>query len=560
MQQLNALIWVKWRLFLSQLRSPHALWGQLLLWMVGLVLGVVSVGAGAAIFVYLRGSVSGVVFHLSTAHSFALLTLLGALYLMAPMTGLLPTRGGGAFDPSLLLHYPLSLHRLFAFDLVSELLKGVMLLMLPTAVGLHLALPVAGGHVLWGLPPLAITVLLSLFMMKIVEHGLAHLNRRGRDVGEGLAAGLVALLLIAVTVAIGAAPRLKHTLLISGLWWAEAIRWTPVFLIRDMLEASLFGDGGRYLVAGAALLAYLLPAHMICYGLWRRLAVQSGGGRARPKETGRPRPPWRGMGVSNVGEALLEKELKYLIRNPQVRVLLLLPGVFLLFKLGILVSPLPPELGGLETGVVPEGGMAQGMSTTDTFGLSMVLATAYLMLFYGVIFNNLFGMDGHGVRSYLVAPVPRIVIFKVKNLALLLLITLQGLVLLGVNQLVFKDLTRELLTIATLSFLAVGGVMAGLGNIVSVLFPKRIDYGRRLEASRWGVLFMAAEVVLGASPLLLAGVISAFFDLGWMRYVLSGLGVALIWTAYGLYLLPEAARLFEERETRVLNTITGGDE
>jgi len=559
MEQLRTLIWVKWRILASQLRSSRALMPQILLWGFGGVMALLSLLFAAGLFAWLYTEAGEREPEVGRRIvTLVLLLVQGSIYVVWAMAGILPTRAGGTFDPSNLLHYPLSLRRLFVLDLSSELLKGMTLFLLPSIIALHVAVPAAGGRALWGVLPLLCTLAFGTLLAKTLELLVALLNRRGPHAAETLVAGSGIVLTFGILLIAAASPQLKFLVLHSKgiLTW---ILWsTPLFLSTDLQIAALRGDSARYLRSLAAFALYVPPLFWVCFRIWRRLATGEGGGKGSSSSAALP-APWRVPLLSEHSAALLEKELKYLLRNPQVRILLIMPATFLLFKLGIFAGK-PPSGRRRPVPLEDELSWLAGNVPPLHEGFPIVFATGYLLLFYGVLFNNMFGLDGQGVKSYLLAPVPRITLLRIKNLALILLMTMQGVVLLGLNQLFFKDLKAASLVVAVTSFASGVALMAGSGNLISIWFPRQSTYGKRLEASRWAVVLMFVQVPLALLPVVVAFLLCLAFDSVVVKYLALVLGMVVSWGIYLRWLLPRAADAMALRETMIVETVTGGDE
>ena len=188
-----------------------------------------------------------------------------------------------------------------------------------------------------------------------------------------------------------------------------------------------------------------------------------------------------------------------------------------------------------------------------------VLALAYVLLLYGSVMNNVFGLDGHGMKAYLLAPIQSRTILAMKNLAVTLIIAAQCILLLAVNQLVFHDLSLESAFVGLLAFITAISLMTGFGNLVSIQFPRSSPFGKRLEASPWAVLAMFLEVPISLLPIgvaLLLGAVGASLVL---KYALMSAGTLLALGIYRWVLLPRAALHFDRRAAIVAASVSGGN-
>src|SRR4051812_40730055 len=121
MSQLLALAWLKWALFRNSMRSKRAAVGSVAStvgMLIALALSMLmasGVGAGA----YALATYAGRASARQLNAGFAVLLLLFTVAFM--MWSLMPiaTGGGSRFEPARMLLYPVSLGKLFAFDLLS---------------------------------------------------------------------------------------------------------------------------------------------------------------------------------------------------------------------------------------------------------------------------------------------------------------------------------------------------------------------------------------------------------------------------------------------------------
>lgn len=192
-------------------------------------------------------------------------------------------------------------------------------------------------------------------------------------------------------------------------------------------------------------------------------------------------------------------------------------------------------------------------------------AVLFPVFFLAQFFGNLFGFDRDGFRALILSPAERRLILFGKNLACLpvgivfggLLITLSAIRL-------HLPVSTILATLFQLTSLL---LMAGLaGNLLSILVPYRIQPGTMKPTKLPGLamlmlIFFQMLFPLAMSPVFL-GPLLGFL---WLRWDLSAfLPVNLIFSALfcGLMVLiywPTLApmgRLFQRRETKILNIIT----
>jgi ABC-2 type transport system permease protein len=155
--------------------------------------------------------------------------------------------------------------------------------------------------------------------------------------------------------------------------------------------------------------------------------------------------------------AILQKELRSLLRMPRFRVMLGMACIF-----GTLVF-LPLRLG--------EGAKGSGFFSHNYF----VAVNLYgLLIMADALMLNIFGTDRGAAQLYFISPVPLAAVFKAKNLAACVFILLQNLLV--------AVITPFFAHISAVSI--IGGVLASAvasvnllwaGNLLSVLMPRPID-------------------------------------------------------------------------------------
>src|SRR5689334_3732497 len=150
MSQLLALAWLKWALFRNSLRSKRAAVGSvastvgMLIALALSMLMAFGVGAGAYALAAYAGGASASARQLNAG--FAVLLLLFTIAFM--MWSLMPiaTGGGSRFEPARMLLYPVSLGKLFAFDLLSDLTGFTAVFVVPSIVALCVGVGLGRGR------------------------------------------------------------------------------------------------------------------------------------------------------------------------------------------------------------------------------------------------------------------------------------------------------------------------------------------------------------------------------------------------------------------------------
>jgi hypothetical protein len=134
-----------------------------------------------------------------------------------------------------------------------------------------------------------------------------------------------------------------------------------------------------------------------------------------------------------------------------------------------------------------------------------------------------------------------------------------SLALLGINQLIFSDLSVPALIFTVMSFVIYGSLMSVIGNWFSIRFPKRMKMGKRMNVSGVvGLLLIPLIGILALPPL--AAVAAGYLTQSLLiEYVtLSLLAVICL----GLYVLVIGSQgeLLARREVEVLETVREQDD
>ncbi|HEX8843322.1 MAG TPA: hypothetical protein VF791_01570, partial [Pyrinomonadaceae bacterium] len=302
---------------------------------------------------------------------------------------------------------------------------------------------------------------------------------------------------------------------------------------------------------------YTLGLVVFTYLIARRAALGAGGSR-RPQAQTRAQigtaiqTGWQLPFLSPQLSAVVEKELRYAMRNAQLRMMALMPLVLVVVRLA---------QGGRSGG----GNLAGAAATSSVHsfamyaeGLLVAGGVLYVFLILSSLACNLFAYEAGGMRALILAPVDRRTILVGKNLAVAFLAFTFCAALLAINQLVFRDLTLRALAFAALSFIFFGACFAMVGNFLSIRFPKRLQFGKRMNASGvTGFLLIPILLVLAAPPVLavVAGYYAQSFGLKYAT--LAAFTVA----AVGLYclLITRQGRSLARHEQEILEAVGGKD-
>jgi len=550
MSQLWALVWLKWRLFRNSLRSKRAVAGRVasaLGLLAALVLSML-VAAGLLVAGYALVRMGDRV-EVEAGSGYLLLFILVTVIFMTWALTPVALGGGGRFEPSRMLLYPVSLRKLFVFDFVSDLTSLTTIFAVPGVFGLGVGAGVATGRVGAALVVSAAAVAFGMSFAKLMSVGVGALMRTRRTRGETLLALLGAVLGMTGALLGQLLPLAER----YGQYFVYA-RWTPSGAAAHALAYGLRPGGGTdYGVSLATLLAYAAAALFFAYRVARRTALGlTGGGRrkasARKKDSAREKlyEGWRLPFVSAEMSAVVEKELRYAARNAQLRVIAIMA-----VGLTIVIRMAPFGPGGRRS--LPQ-------ITPYAEGAGAVFSVLYIFMLVSPLSTNLFGYDGAGFRALVLSPVGRRLILTGKNLAVTLVTT--ALVAAGVvaGGYFFGDLTAHALAFVVLAFCAYVPLFALFGNWLSLQFPKRIEFGKRMSRSGLAGFLMVPFFLLMLLPPAVAVFAGHAAQSHAVKYAILAAFAAASCALY-LLLVRGQGRQLERRELEILDAVTGrGDD
>ncbi|MDQ3256663.1 MAG: hypothetical protein M3R15_22695 [Acidobacteriota bacterium] len=559
MSQLTALIWLKWTLFRNAMRSRKAV--------VGRVAATLGTLASLTLALMIATALGFATYFMTSPQSLLdapaagvseltgflfLLTLFAFLYLMWAVVPLGIGGGGGEFDPGRLLLYPISLSKLFVVDVASELTSLASIFAVPIVCAVAIGAGVANGGVGRGLIAGGGALVFGIVFAKLVSMSVGTLMRRRRSRGEtalallGAGAGLAGAFLGQLVPLFG---RYGESL--------RVMRWTPPGAIAVALTDGLRAGGdGAYLSALATLAAYTALFVLLAYRVARRAAMGAGGARhsaAHPdtKLNTEVRVGWELPPLSPELTAVVEKELRYAARNAQLRMVALMP----LILIGVRA---------MQRGGAGRGGDSLSLGVnrfTEAFtqygdGLVAAGGVLYVFMILTSVSCNLFAFDDGGMRALILSPVKRRTILVGKNIAVICLAFFFSALLLVINQIVFRDLSPGGALFATLCFVPFAALFAIVGNWLSIYFPKRLQFGKRLSATGvTGLLVIPIVVVAAVLPLsaIAAGYVAQSLV---VKYATLALSAAVAIALYGLIINGQGRSLMR-RESDVLEAVSG---
>jgi hypothetical protein len=565
MGQFRALIWLKWTLFRNTMRSRKAVvsslastLGTLAALVLALLLAVVLGLAAYGLTSLESGrNASRAMLMAQTAQN-GLLFIFMVLAFVYMMWAIVPLglSGGNRFDAGRLLLYPVSLSKLFALDWVSELTSLGSIFALPVIMAVALGAGIGQGQLTLGLLAGLCAVLFGLSLSKWLSTSLGALMQKRRTRGETLLALLGAIVGIGGALMGQVAPIIaQHGAAFRGM------RWTPPGAVAVALTSGLRAGGtGDYLLAVLTLLAFSLLLIAATYWTARRAALGMGGEKRAKSRKPVSAPIEQELGwqlplLPAELSALIEKELRYAMRNAQLRMLMLMPLILIVLRLAQQGRSSSRAIANGSSGLPAEGvrGLSEFLYYTD--GLLAASGVLYVFLILSSLACNLFAYEAGGMRAFILSPLNRRNILLGKNITITFLALIFSTLLIAVNQIVFRDLSPEAILFAALSFALFSAAIALIGNWLSIRFPKRLEFGKRMNAS--GVAgFLLIPMLLGLMvPPLLAIAAGYFAESLAVKYatlaVFAGVAVALYY-----FLINRQGRLLARSEIDILEAVS----
>jgi hypothetical protein len=499
MSQLLTLIWLKWRLLRNSLRSSKAVVNRvasILGMMIALFLAlIVAVILGFAAYALSQPDALGNEFRrtatrdisASASAEFIFFSMFGLIYLMWA-TVPLSIGGSKQFDAGKLLMYPITLRKLFAVDYLSELTTLHSVFAIPAVIAICVGVAFGTGHTTAAFLVAFPAILFGVALSKWLSTTIGSLLRRKRARGETIVALIGAVAGLSAAVVGQIAPILfKHAESFRSL------RWTPPGAAAFLLVGPS-DDTAGYALAFVTLSAYGVALVIATYWIARRAALGMEGRRRQKAavvtETTTGYSGWQLPLFSTELSAVVEKEVRYAMRNAQVRMMALMPLILLVVR----VMNTKKWWG---TATPSDGFLTYGSGLLATGGV------LYVFLILAGLSCNHFAFEEGGMRTLILSPIDRRKVLLGKNIAITLLALIFATILLTLNTIVFRDLDAPKLLFIGLSFVSFAALSAMMGNWLSIRFPKRMRFGKRLNVSGVaGLLLIPMVIVLGAPPVL----------------------------------------------------------
>lgn len=498
MSQLLTLIWLKWRLLRNSLRSSKAVVNRaasILGMLIALFLAlIVAVILGFAAYALSQPDALGNEFRrtatrnvsASASAEFIFFSIFGLIYLMWS-TVPLSIGGSKQFDAGKLLMYPITLRKLFAVDFLSELTTLHSVFAIPAVIAICTGVAFGTGNTAAALSAAIPAILFGVALSKWLSTTIGSLFRRKRARGETIVALIGVAAGLGGAVAGQIAPVLfKHA---ESVRW---LRWTPPGAAAFLLVGPA-NDTVGYGLAFITLSAYGVALVIATYWIARRAALGMEGKRRQKivvAESATGYSGWQLPLFSSELSAVVEKEARYAMRNAQVRMMSLMPLVLLVVR----VMNTKRWWGN----ATPSGSFLKYGS-----GLLATGGVLYVFLILAGISCNHFAFEEGGMRTLILSPIDRRKVLLGKNIVITLLALIFATILLTLNTIVFGDVDASILLFIGLSFVSFAALSSMMGNWLSIRFPKRMRFGKRLNVSGVaGLLLIPMVIVLGAPPVL----------------------------------------------------------
>ncbi|HYO90184.1 MAG TPA: hypothetical protein VEQ40_01040 [Pyrinomonadaceae bacterium] len=565
MNQFRALIWLKWTLFRNTMRSRKAVVNRVasLLGTLVALLFALLIAAALGFAAYgltsfeVERSPRGVLL-MAQAPQNAMFFVFMVLAFVYMMWAIIPLglSGGSQFDAGRLLLYPVSLSKLFAMDWLSELTSLGSIFALPIILAVSLGAGLGSGNVAPALLAGLCAVLFGLALSKWLSTSLGALTQKRRTRGETL------LALLGVVIGIGGAimGQLAPAIAQRGTVF-QGMRWTPPGAVAVALTSGLGAGGGRdYILAILTLIAYASLLIWITYWTARRAALGVGGVKRTKSRKPKTAPiesaqGWQLPLLSGELSAMIEKEVRYAMRNAQLRMLVLMPLILIGLRLAQQSNFGDRSITGGRSLSAEDVNRLSGSFTQYADGLLAAVGILYVFLILASLACNLFAYEAGGMRTFILSPLNRRTILLGKNITITLLAFVYSTLLIIVNQIVFRDSSPGALLFAALSFLLFSACVALVGNWLSIRFPRRLEFGKRMNASGVGgfllILFVPALMI----PPLLATVAGYLTRSLAVKYAtlasFAGIAVALYYI-----LINRQGRLLARCEIDILEAVS----
>lgn len=452
-QQLRAVATLRRQLVLNSLRSVRGRMNLVSRAIAGLLVIAAGLGGGLAL--------GAIAWELTrTQKPEWLAAFFWIVFLFWQFFPVMATAFTQNIDTSALLRFPLSYKTYFLVRLAMGTLDIATALGLFWSFGLAIGISAAAPRLIpWVITAvlafIAFNVLLARAIFVWIEHWLS--RRRSREI-----MGLLFFVLMIAFQFIG--PALDHySKRPASQRFGYVAKLVPIQqafppgLTSMMIAAAESGYSAGRLGALVLLIVYSGAALSL---LHLRLRQQYRGENPEGNATSSPktadsgvRRGWKLPFVSAAVSAVFEKEIRYFSRSGPMLFTMIMPLVVILLLWG---------------------GRKSFLQHQSEFFFP--IGAGYCLLVMTNVVYNSFGADGGGIQSFLIAPVSfRQVVFA-KNLAQFAVLVVEvAILLLGVS-LIYRPPHVVFLVLTFCWYLFAAPINFGVGNLLSLYSPKKIDY------------------------------------------------------------------------------------
>ena len=550
MSQLGTLIWLKTRLLRNSLRSSKAVVNR-----VASILGMVIALAFALVLALVLGFIAfmltqpeglGSAIHRTAGRElpenlsteFIFFSIFGVLYLMWA-TVPLSLGGGKQFDPGKMLMYPITLRKLFFVDFISEFATLHSVFLVPAILALAIGAGLGSGRLSLTLLAAVPAALVGVALSKWLSTTIASLLRRKRGRGE------TAVALLGVFVGLGAAVAGQLIpLLFKHAESLRSLRWTPPGAAAFLMVGNVAADTFAYTAAFLTLSAYAIVLIVATFWIVRRTALGIEGRQKRKAvvENGETYSGWQLPLLSPALSAIVEKELRYLVRNAQVRMMALMPLLVIFIRL------VNSQKLGVSRHGIPSLFLQYGS------GLLLLSGVLYVFLILAGFSCNLFAFEEGGMRTFILSPIDRRKILLGKNLVMTFIAIVFVVAFVILNAIIFRDTTLVSLLFVVLSFVIFAALSSTIGNSLSIRFPKRMRYGKRANVSGVAGLFLIPMILILVAPPVVATIVGYVTESLVNEFLLLAL-FALLSVGFYALMINLHGRLLARREIDILEAV-----
>ena len=524
--------------------------------LVALVVALlIAVGLGSAAYALTSPHIDLESFRTTTARERPLpsaeFIFFGILSMVYLLWATLPLSIGATrqFDPRNLLHLPISFRKLFALDFVSELATMQSIFAVPGILAIGIGAGLAQGHLARGVLLGLVAAAFGLALTKCIGASVGSLLRKRRTRGETL------LAILGASVGLGfAAFAQVAPLLLGKLQTIGWLRGTPSGAVAFGLTTGLRDSHPAvFLVTFFLCSFYTIGLVGVAYWLTRRSFV--GGGKVDKRTRAQLQPEttpyigWHLPLIPSTLSALVEKEVRYVLRNAQIRMMALMPLILILVR--FMNRSRFRETGAPTSGAFDEF-WAYGHALFSTGSI------LYVFLVLTGLSCNHFAFEHAGMRTIVLSPVKRKFILLGKNITNCTVAFVLSCLMLLISEVVFRDITPGALLFAALTFVVYAALTSLLGNWLSIHFPKRMKMGSRMNVSGIVGLLLIPIIFLMTLPPLSAVAVGYITGSLIVEYATLGL-LAVITIALYFSSLEAQAESLEKRELRILEAVTEAD-